>query len=108
MKIGVIGVGVVGEAVYKGLLDLEHEVLAHDIRMDTKIEDVLSTELCFLCVPTPSKETGECDTSIVEEVISQLLDMNYSGLICIKSTVAPGTTKKLQEKIKHAELQKKT
>jgi len=98
MKIGVVGVGVVGEAVYKGLLDLKHEVKIHDIRMDTKLEDVLNTELCFLCVPTPSKETGECDTSIVEEVISQLLDMNYSGLICIKSTVAPGTTKRLQEK----------
>ena len=65
MKIGVVGVGVVGEAVYKGLLDLKHEVKIHDIRMDTKLEDVLNTELCFLCVPTPSKETGECDTSIV-------------------------------------------
>tara|TARA_R100001594_G_scaffold99773_1_gene134315 strand:+ start:3521 stop:4315 length:795 start_codon:yes stop_codon:yes gene_type:complete len=98
MKVGVVGVGVVGDAVRRGFEDLSHDVKIHDIRLDTKIQDVLETELCFLCVPTPSRDSGECNTDIVEQVIHQLLEMNYEGLICIKSTVTPGTTKRLQER----------
>jgi UDPglucose 6-dehydrogenase len=97
-KIGIIGIGVVGNAIKIGFERLGHEVICHDIKLNTNIQDVIETDLCFICVPTPSRETGECDTSIVEEVVSELLDSNYDGLMCIKSTVEPGMTKKLQNK----------
>ena len=95
MKIGVVGYGVVGSAVGESLKEIGHDVIPHDITMDTKLSDVLSTEVCFLCVPTPKNEKGECDISIVTSVIEELSNENYKGIICIKSTVVPGTTKDL-------------
>lgn len=97
MKIGVIGVGIVGKAILSGFKELGHDIKFHDIAMNTKLEDVLDTKLCFICVPTPSKDSGECDSSIVESVIADLKRKNYNGLMCIKSTVSPGVTKLFQK-----------
>ncbi len=95
MKIGIIGLGVVGEACKKGFEKNGYEVLVHDIKLKTKVSDVLDTDVCFISVPTPSHKSGECDTSIVENVIGELNDISYNGLIAIKSTVEPGTTNKM-------------
>ena len=95
MKIGVVGLGVVGGAIHEGLKILEHETSVHDIKLDTTLDDVLSTEICFICVPTPSGEHGECDVSIVNDIVRQLNLKKYSGIIAIKSTVEPGTTDRL-------------
>jgi len=98
MDVGIIGIGVVGGAIKYGFEKLGHKVVCHDIALETKIEDVLATEICFVCVPTPSKDSGECDTSIVESVVDKLAELKYTGIIAIKSTVAPGTTSRLKEK----------
>lgn len=99
MKIGVIGLGVVGAAVKYGLELVGHEVFIYDIKYsETSIENVLETELCFVCVPTKTNENGKNDTSIVEEVIRTLSARSYSGLVVIKSTIIPGTTDGLHEK----------
>lgn len=97
MKIGIVGLGVVGSACKGGFEKLGHTVKIHDIKLGTTVEAVKDTELVFLCVPTPSKSTGECDTSIVESVIRQLVETDYQGVICIKSTVAPGTTDRMRD-----------
>jgi UDPglucose 6-dehydrogenase len=98
MKIGIVGLGVVGSAVQYGFEKLGHNVKLHDIQLDTTINDVLDTEICYVCVPTPENDDDSCDTSIVEDVIKELVELNYKGIITIKSTVAPGTTIKLKEK----------
>ena len=77
MKIGIIGVGAVGSANKQGFEHLGHEVLVHDIKLDTTIRDVLSTEINFLCVPTPSAADGQCDTNILESVIQELDNNSY-------------------------------
>jgi UDPglucose 6-dehydrogenase len=46
-------------------------------------------------VPTDQLPNGDCDTSIVERVIKDLNQLNYQGLIAIKSTVVPGTSDRL-------------
>jgi len=97
MKIGIVGIGVVGGAIKYGFEKLGHQVLFHDIAHNTKIEDVIHTEVCFICVPTPSTEEGACDTSIVEGVIKNLDDLSYNGVVVIKSTVEPGTTDRLNK-----------
>lgn len=97
MKIGIVGIGIVGGAVKYGFEKLGHEVFIHDIKQGTTISNVLNTEICFICVPTPAKENGECDTTIPEKTISDLMNLNYSGIIVIKSTVSPGTTKRFQK-----------
>ena len=100
MNIGIIGLGVVGTAIKFGFERLGHDVFYHDVIKDTSITDVLNTEVCYICVPTPSNEDGSCDTSIVESVLDELIEHNYSGVACIKSTVVPGTTERLQKKFK--------
>jgi len=95
MKIGIIGLGIVGSAIKYGFAKLGHEVLEHDVRLGTSISAVLPSEIVFICVPSPSAPSGECDTSIVEEVVRDLCDAGYSGVIAVKSTVTPGTTRTL-------------
>lgn len=97
MNIGVIGLGVIGSACKYGFEKLGHKVKVHDIKFDTKIIDVLNTDICYICVPTPSNSDGSCNTSIVENVIRELKHYNYKGVIAIKSTVKPTTTEKLKE-----------
>ena len=53
MRIGIIGLGTVGNAMKRGL-EQEHEIFVHDIGLDTSINDVTdNAELTFICVPTP-------------------------------------------------------
>jgi UDPglucose 6-dehydrogenase len=95
MKIGIIGIGAVGSANKEGFEYLGHEISVHDVKLGTEIADVVETEINFLCVPTPSAEDGQCDTSIVESVIKELADINYKGIIAIRSTAVPGFTQRM-------------
>lgn len=99
MKVGIIGVGMVGGAVRHGLTRIGHEVSVFDKKMpETSLQNVLGTELVFISVPTPQAQDGTCDTSIVEGVVDSLAEANYRGLVTIKSTVEPGTTDRLAKK----------
>jgi len=96
MKVGVIGKGVVGTAVYEGLKHLGHTVSFFDKKYEgSRVEDILDTDCVFVSVPTNQASNGDCDTSIVESVVAELNERNYAGLIAIKSTVIPGTSDKL-------------
>jgi UDPglucose 6-dehydrogenase len=96
MKIGIIGRGTVGKAVFEGLQYLGHQMSFVDPAYpESKFEDILDTECVFICVPTNQAPNGDCDTSIVENVISELSRSSYSGLVGVKSTVIPGTSERL-------------
>ena len=101
MKIGIVGVGAVGSANKKGFEFLKHNVVVHDIKLKTKIQDVCDTEINYICVPTPQAANGSCDTSIIERVIDELGQCNYKGIIAIRSTVVPGFTQSMIEKFNH-------
>jgi UDPglucose 6-dehydrogenase len=97
MKIGVIGLGMVGETVVRGLSGIGHEVVGFDIdpkKASTAFSDLLDTKLVFVCVPTPSLPSGHCDTSIVVNVLGNLSREQYRGLVVIKSTIPPGSTQR--------------
>ena len=96
MKIGVIGIGVVGTAIKQGFEDLGHTVKIHDIKLDTSIKDVLDTEIVYLCLPTNSSDDGSCNTEALIWTVDALSDHNYKGIIAIKSTIIPGTFDKLK------------
>lgn len=104
MKIGIVGIGAVGNAIKEGFTFLNHEVSVHDIKLDTELSDVINTEIIYICVPTPVSEDGSCDTSIVEEVVDDLHKLNYDGIIAIKSTVVPGTTMRLIKKYSNTKI----
>lgn len=90
MRIGIIGLGVVGEAIRSGF-ESKHEVFVHDPKLGTQITDVTANcDAAYIAVPTPTNErTGKCDTSIVRSVLEELPD-GFSAII--KSTVVPGTS----------------
>ena len=96
--VGIIGVGIVGSACKFGFEKLGHKVLVHDTKLNTLISDVLPASVIFLCVPSPSSESGECNTKILENVVKNLAELSYTGVVAIKTTVPPGTTKMLQKR----------
>jgi UDPglucose 6-dehydrogenase len=99
MKIGIIGKGVVGNAVFWGLESVGYKLSYYDKKEEnSNMVDVLDTEIVFICVPTNSNTDGTCNISIVEDTVSQLSLLDYTGIIAIKSTVIPGTTEKLINK----------
>jgi len=57
-------------------------------------EAINHCDVVFICVPTPMRDDGSCNTSIVEETVAWV----QAPLIIIRSTVAPGTTDRLREK----------
>lgn len=96
MKIGVVGLGVVGQAVYDGLGQLGHIMSYYDIAdHSTSINSVIHTDILFVCVPTPTDGNGNCDIKNVFGVVRLLNANEYSGIVAIKSTVIPGTTQHL-------------
>jgi len=95
MKIGIVGLGAVGSANQKGFEYLGHEVIGHDIKINTTIDVVIDSEIVFVCVPTPQADDGSCDTTIIESVIDELNFQSYKGIIAIRSTVVPGFTQRM-------------
>lgn len=102
MKIGIIGKGTVGSAVYEGLEYLGHCMSWYDIRHEgSTLQHVLDSQVVFICVPTNQLPNGDCDTSIVESVVGELAAANYNGIVSIKSTVVPGTSQVLIDRYPH-------
>lgn len=101
MKVGVIGKGFVGNAVYENFKD-KFEVGVYDIVESKKTHNfdelVEQFDYLFVCVPTPMSDSGECDISLVEEVVANISKIRKDKTVIIKSTVLPGTTQLLSAK----------
>lgn len=89
-KVGVVGGGVVGNAVVK-LCGPDTVVYDPKPGGSTDKNAINKCDVVFVCVPTPMKSDGSCDTAIVEEVVSWIA----APLIVLRSTVKPGTTQRL-------------
>ena len=106
MKIGIVGQGYVGTAI-KEVFSKHYEVDTFDLDESKRdvdyIEDIIDrNDIIFVCVPTPMKKDGSCDTSIVEGVVGELNALALTRqcsdrIIVIKSTIPPGTTERLDK-----------
>lgn len=107
MKVGIIGNGFVGEALYEGFSPFV-DVLVYDI-LDSKrlntYDEVISCDFIFVCLPTPmiDVEGGSCNLSIIENFFTSL-PSNVNGILIIKSTVPIGTTERLSNEYKHLKI----
>jgi len=90
MKIGIVGYGHVGKAMH----ELFKSAILYDISGIGTKEEINICDVVFVCVPTPSKIDGSCNTSIVEEVISWI----NAKLIILRSTVYIGFTDEMMKK----------
>tara|TARA_B100001250_G_scaffold68998_1_gene55304 strand:+ start:120 stop:917 length:798 start_codon:yes stop_codon:yes gene_type:complete len=100
--IGIIGNGFVGNAVYQNLRD-KVECKVYDVdknRSPNTLEEVLKQNFIFVCLPTPMKENGECDLSILDQFFENIFwdNPDIEGTFVIKSTVPIGTTRRYSEK----------
>jgi len=94
LKLGVIGAGFVGGSVINGFdtATVEQYVVDPKIYENNSIDELVSKfnpPICFICVPTPQGELGDVDVSIARQVLSDLYDRNYKGIVVIKSTITP-------------------
>jgi len=110
MKIGIIGQGFVGNAVYQKFKNY-FNILTYDLQArlcNSSYDDIFyKCDTIFVCLPTPMNKDGSCHLGIVE---TELRDLNekckfestesnaVSKTIIIKSTVPPGTTKSWNKK----------
>ena len=108
-KIGIVGQGYVGTAV-RDVFDKYYKTYTFDLNGNCNcrdIEDLVDkSDIIFVCVPTPMKKDGSCDTSIVEGVVKDINESvvyrNVSDrVVVIKSTIPPGTTERLNEECKN-------
>lgn len=100
MKIGIIGNGFVGGATSlfetrSGFDDINVIIYDKDLKKrspaNVRLEDFLTCDLIFICVPTPMNEDGSCHTSIVKDCVSDLINVGVkSSNIVVRSTVPVG------------------
>ena len=110
-KVGIVGQGYVGKALKVGFKSDNIEINTYDkyLSDQSTVKDlnelILSSNIIFICVPTPMKKNGECFTGIVEEVVKDInILADDKNTVIIKSTVPPGTTEKLNEICKNISL----
>jgi UDPglucose 6-dehydrogenase len=98
MIIGIIGLGFVGGAIYRSFKDKGINVLGYDIKKELdSFNDCLLSDILFLCLPTQFDiSIKSYDKSIIVDVLNDLNNNKYSGLVVIKSTIEPTTTDNLQ------------
>lgn len=97
MRIGIIGFGHVGEAMYKIFPD---SIIYDEPKKIGGRDQINECDVVFVCVPTPMRSDEACDTSIIDEVLSWLQAKN----IIIRSTVPVGFTKEWQTKKRNSNL----
>ena len=105
-KIGVVGNGFVGGAVRYGFspnVGVDAEVRTYDKNPNksthTLEETINESDFVFLSVPTPSNKDGSINIDILDDVLNDINNISKKeNTILIRSTVTPGTTRKLQIK----------
>ncbi len=111
MKLGIIGTGFVGSAVQSGFDLVGNQFVVDPKFNDNTIEDLFNweAEIIFVCVPTPQvavevinipysqikitpefkTEHLDVDTQLARRILSELNQLEYKGVVVVKSTITP-------------------
>ena len=109
MKIGIVGNGFVGSSVAFGFspqcgCDAEIKIYDKDSSKATDtLENTLTSDFIFVSVPTPSNQDGSINLDVVYNVFDEMNKLNHrtDNVFLLRSTVTPGTTRKLQRKFRN-------
>lgn len=98
MKIGIFGLGVVGNSVKLAFEAAQIDVVSYDPKFDLQYDGAkfLTCQFIFVCVPTPTTD-GKQDQTAIYDVCRKLTALKYHGAVVIKSTVLPETCDKLTQ-----------
>lgn len=113
-KIGIIGRGFVGNAVLESFsenFNVNIEVRVFDKDPSKSIhsldETVNKSQFIFISVPTPANFDGSINIDTLESLlndINEVYNSSKGNIFLIRSTIVPGTTRKLQRKFKNLKL----
>ena len=106
-KIGIIGLGYVGKAI-KNCFISKYDLYTFDINKNCTEKNLDSlikkSNIIFICLPTPMKKDGTCNTDIINGVLNEINniivdnDLNRDKTVVIKSTIIPGSSRKFSDK----------
>ena len=109
MKIGIVGNGFVGSAVAFGFspqCGCDSEIKIYDknsSKATDTLENTITSDFIFVSVPTPSNSDGSINLDVVYNVFDEMNRLNHrtDNVFLLRSTVTPGTTRKLQRKFRN-------
>jgi len=89
--------------VEKGIAELIHDGPVNKRISATacSASAVANSDVSFICVGTPNDDNGHLDLTVVSKVVGNIVSgMKQANkgyhIVCVRSTVVPGTTRKLQ------------
>ncbi len=109
MKIGIVGNGFVGSSVAFGFsaqtgCDAEIKIYDKDeLKATHSLESTLTSDFIFVSVPTPSNPDGSINLDVIYDCFNEMNNLNHrtDNVFLLRSTVTPGTTRKLQRKFRN-------
>ena len=109
MKIGIVGNGFVGSSVAFGFsaqTGCESDIKIYDkdeLKSTHSLESTLTSDFIFVSVPTPSNPDGSINLDVVYNIFEEMNNLNHrtDNVFLLRSTVTPGTTRKLQRKFRN-------
>ena len=102
MNIGVIGLGFVGQSMFDSFKLKNINITGYDKYKNGGINsfnDIIKSNILFLCLPTKfNEQLNSYDKKPIIDTCIKLENINFKGIIVIKSTVEPETTYNLEKK----------
>lgn len=98
MKIGIIGVGVVGGAIKRAFA--HHYIVSAYDKFKPELgtfEGVLDSDVIFVSVPSPTAKDWGQVLEPLNETCEKLAQAQYEGVVVVKCTVLPGTTHRMSK-----------
>jgi len=96
LKVLIVGCGIVGMTTGEGLKRFGHDVFFYDVN-ETRVAELETQGYTTVSSPIDSDLLIVCTPEDTVEDVVRDIEESAEGLIVIRSTVIPGTTKKLME-----------
>jgi len=100
-KIGIVGVGMVGNTLRKYFEKKGFKrglnLFCYDVDPKKELaDDINKADIIFVCTPTPKRSDGSCNIDSVDSVVKKF--HRKRKVLVVKSTIEPGTVARLQKK----------
>jgi len=107
LQVGVVGLGVVGMAVYNGFSPhmevIGYDKYKSDIPEEVGLRKLEGCSVIFVCVPSPTTD-GEQRLAELHKVLEVLDEREYEGVVAVKCTLLPGTMRMMSQGYKYLKL----
>lgn len=91
LEIGIVGVGIVGEATARVLE--KHAIIKKNDPARGYRDDISNCHIIFICI-----NEKNCEMTFLSELVKALVEQNEKCFFVIRTTVIPGTTDRLAKK----------